>query len=216
MEMAFRIKAAALACLMAWPAVCAEYRVRHVHLRNGVEGRLTIGEDGIAFVEAGKHTDHSRRWKFDDIRQLTLSPAVLRVQTYEGRNREFVFDGLPKELSATWYPVFSRRLDQRFVAALADEQVKPEWQVPVRLAKKVQGDLLVGGDRVVFRTDAPNESRTWRISDIDSVASSDRFDLTVMTREREFHFELKQALAESHYQELWRAVNRAHGLQILK
>jgi hypothetical protein len=214
--MAFRSKAAALACLMAWPALCAEYRVRHVHLRNGSYGSLSIGEDGIAFVEAGKHADHSRKWKFDDIRQLTLSRTVLRVQTYEGRNREFVFDGLPKELAATWYPVFSQRLDQRFVAALADEQVKPEWQVPVKLAKKVQGELLVGSGRVVFQSDAPGESRTWRIADIDSVSSSGRFDLTVTTREREFRFELKQALAESRYQELWRAVNRARGLQILK
>jgi hypothetical protein len=214
--MAFRSKAAAFACLMALPAMCAEYRVRHVHLRNGVYGSLIIGEDGIAFGEAGKHADHSRKWKFDDIRQLTLSPTVLRVQTYEGRNREFVFDGLPKDVSASWYPVFSERLDQRFVAALADEQVKPEWQVPVKLAKKVQGDLLVGGGRVVFRSDAPNESRTWRISDIDSVASGGRFDLTVTTREREFRFELKQVLVESRYQELWRAVNRAQGLQILK
>jgi len=214
--MAFRSKAAALACLMALPGVCAEYRVRHVHLRNGVFGSLTIGEDGIAFDEPGKHADHSRKWKFDDIRQLTLSPTVLRVQTYEGRNREFVFDGLPKELPATWYPVFSERLDQRFVAALADERVKPEWQVPVKLAKKVQGELLVDGGRVVFRSDAAGQSRTWRISDIESVASSDRFDLTLTTREREFRFELKQPLAESRYQGLWRAVNRAQGLQILK
>ena len=47
--MAFRSKAAALACLMALPAVCAEYRVRHVHLRNGMEGNLTVGEDGIVY-----------------------------------------------------------------------------------------------------------------------------------------------------------------------
>ncbi|HWC96077.1 MAG TPA: hypothetical protein VG456_04995 [Candidatus Sulfopaludibacter sp.] len=213
--MAFRIEAAALACLMALPAMCSEYRVRHVHLRNGVEGVLRIDKDSIAFVEAGKHAEHSRTWKFDDIRRLTLGAAMLRVQTYEGRNREWVFDGAPKELAAEWYPVFSKRLDQRFVAALADDAVAPEWQIPAKLRKGVQGALLVSTGLVVFRSDAAGESRTWRIGDIDSVTSDGRFDLMVTTREREFHFELKQALPEARYQELWRRVNRAQGLEIL-
>jgi hypothetical protein len=213
--MAFRIEAAALAFLMVLPVAAQEYRVRHVHLRNGSEGVLRIDAGSIAFEEAGKHKDHSRHWKLDDIRQLTLGTTVLRIQTYERRNREFVFDQVPKRLAQQWYPVFSTTLDQRFVAALADERVPPEWQIPVKLRTKVQGVLLVSAGRVVFRAEPAAESRTWRIIDIDSVTSSGRFDLTVTTREKEFRFELKQALPEARYQELWRSVNRAQGLQIL-
>jgi hypothetical protein len=55
------------------------------------------------------------------------------------------------------------------------------------------------------------------------VSSSGPFDLTITTFERDggpadrrdFHFELKRALAEGEYQALWRRVNQAKGLQIL-
>ena len=211
--MAFRTQAAALALLTALPAVAAvaaEYRVRHVHLRHGAEGVLRIDAQSISFEESGKHRDHSRRWKLDDIRQLTLGPNVLRIQTYERRNRVFVFDQLPPELAKQWYPVFSAQRDQRFVAALADDRIHPDWQIPVR-----GGELMVGAAEAVFRADVPDASRTWRISDIESVSSAGPFDLTLTTREREFRFELKQVLPAARYQEFWRRVNRAQGLEIL-
>lgn len=203
--MAFRIEAAALACLMALPGAAQEYRVK--------QGLLTVTSEAIRFERNGR----VRQWKLGDIRQLTLGTAEVRVQTYEGRNHEYVFTESPPELAAKWYPVFSRTLDERFVAALADEAVTPEWQIPVKLVRLrggPQGELRVGAEHVVFRAGPEGESRTWRITDIESVASAGRFDLTVTTREREFHFDLKQALPEAHYDELWRRVNRAQGLRI--
>ena len=205
--MAFRIEAATLAFLMALPALAQEYPVR--------QGMLRVTGDSIAFEQKGRW----REWKLGDIRQLILGDTELRVQTYEGRNREFVFKPVPKELAEKWYPVFSAKLDQRFVAALADARVQPEWQLPVKLVRLrngVQGDLLVSAGRVVFRAAAEGESRTWRITDIDSVASAGAFDFTLTTREKEFRFDLKQTLPEARYQQLWRAVNRAQGLQILQ
>jgi hypothetical protein len=207
MEMAFRIEAAALAFLIAVPGVAQEYAVRG--------GLLRVSGDSITF-QAAKHEERSRQWKLDDIRQLTLGGTFLRVQTYEGRNRKYVFNPVPRALAEKWYPVFSTQRDQRFVAALADERVHALWQVPVKLRRKVQGVLLVSADHVVFRATPESESRTWRICDIESVASAGRFDLIVTTREKEFRFDLKQALPSARYQELWRAVNRAQGLEILQ
>jgi len=43
----------------------------------------------------------------------------------------------------------------------------------------------------------------------ENIASAGPFDLTIVTREREFRFQLKQALAESPYNELWRKLNRS-------
>ncbi len=206
--MAFRIEAAALAFLIAVPGVAQEYAVRG--------GVLRVSADSIAFEAAAKHKERSRQWKLDDIRQLTLGSTFLRVQTYEGRNRKYVFDPVPRALAEKWYPVFSTQRDQRFVAALADERIPAEWEVPVKLRNKVQGVLLVSASHLVFRATPDGESRTWRIGDIESVASAGRFDLTVTTREKEFRFDLKRALSEARYQELWRAVNRAQGLEILQ
>jgi hypothetical protein len=230
-------KIGALVILGLWaPLLSAEplaYQVRHRHLRRGTVGVLRIADDSISFQEEGKHKAHSRQWQFAEIQQLTLSAQVLCIRTYEDdavkffRDREFVFDNLPKELAAQLYPLFSRRLDQRFVAALADDTVDAGWQAPVKLLHRnrgSQGAILVGADRVVYRTGAPEESRTWRIADIDAVSSSSPFDLTVTTFERaganyadhrDFRFQLKRPLTEIEYNGLWRTINQAKGLQIL-
>ena len=135
-----------------------------------------------------------------------------------GRDREYVFDKLPASLASEWYPVFRPRLDARFVAALADNQVPAEWQMPVKLVHGrggLQGVLLMGADRVVYNSSQPGESRTWRIGDLENVSSSGLFNLTVATHERVFRFQLKHAMSDERYQELWMRVNQGRGLKIL-
>ena len=74
------------------------------------------------------------------------------------------------------------------------------------------------GDRLVYASPTRDESRTWRVADIE-VSSSDPFDLTVATVEREgwtrgphdFRFQLKDPLTETDYQLLWKAVNNTKG-----
>jgi hypothetical protein len=238
MEMAFRSEAAigAFLILALGIPLAAEplvFQVRHRHVHNGTEGILRVSDDGIAFEESGKHKEHSRQWRFEDIEQITLSSEELRIMTYENRkwrfggDREFVFDHLPTNAGAELYPIFSQRLDQRFVAALADDQVKASWGAPAKLLRwkgGSQGNIVVGSDRVIFRADSPQQSRSWRIGDIDNVSSSGPFDLTITTFERagtnyagrkDFHFALKRPLAEAEYNALWAKVNQAKGLKIL-
>lgn len=210
--MAFRSKAQAGALLIAvaLAAHAQTFSVRHRHTRNGAPGVLRVTAAGIDFEEA----KHSRHWEFQDVQRLTLGPTVLRILTYEDRllrrDREYVFDHLPADMAAQLFPVFRATLDRRFVAALADEIPAPLWSIPVR-----RGELIVGASEVVYRTDVPEQSRTWRIADIDSVSSAGPFDLTVTTLEREFAFQLKRELTESEYNQLWQAVNRSRGLRIL-
>lgn len=236
--MAFRSKAEIGALLTLALCACAAaaepltFAVRHQHVRHDGAGTLTVTDNGIAYRETGKQAAaHSREWRFEDIEQLVLSRETLRVRTYEdprwgiGHDREFTFAGLPKGTAARLYPLFSRRLDQRFVAALADDAVQPLWEAPVKLLCRdgSQGTLLVGADGVVYRTETAEQSRTWRIPDIEMVSTSGPFDLTVTSFERgsgyadrrDFHFTLKRPLAAGEYDALWRRVNRAKGLQIL-
>src|SRR5690349_8720617 len=139
MEMAFRTETKAgtrvtlwLTLLMAMfltPAFAETrtYEIRHVHLHHGGQGVLRIDENSISFAERGKQAKHSRQWKYDDIQQLVLAPETLRIVSYEdarwelGRDRVWLFDRLPADLAKEWYPILSRRLDRRFVAALAEE-----------------------------------------------------------------------------------------------
>lgn len=226
--MAFRIEAAIGAVLIFGTASAFAqpftYQVRHRHLRGGVIGTLRVTIDSISFVEPGNKHEHSREWKYNDIQQLSLSNDELRMLTYEdqkrefGRDREYVFDQLPKDLAPTLYSMFATRLDQRFIPELADPAIQPKWQVGAKLRHGLggsEGTLLVGDDRIAYKTDAAGESRTWRFSDIESISKSGPFEFTITSLERsgwrhsgptEFRFQLKEPLAESRYNELWRNI----------
>ena len=220
--MAFRSEAKTCACLIlmatALGAAPKSYNVVHKHLRHGGAGVLKIDDAGITFTESGKGSTvkDSRVWKFEDIQELRLGPDFLRILTYEpslrtlNRDRAYVFERTPAAIATEWYPIFRAKLDKRFVAALADPDVVPEWQMPVR-----GGTLVVGKDRIVFKSVRPGESRTWRMSDVESVGSSGPFDLTISVLERTFRFQLKEEMSDSRYQALWMRVTKGQGLKIL-
>lgn len=226
--MAFRIETAIGALLIfgAAPSLAQPftYQVRHRHGRGGAIGTLRVTLDSISFEEPGKKHEHSHEWKYNDIQQLSLSADELRILTYEdqkwqfGRDREYVFDQLPEDLPATLYPMFSVRLDQRFIPELADPAIQPKWQVAVKLRHGLggsNGTLLVGDDRIVYKSETAGESRTWRFTDIESISMSGPFELSITSLERsgwrhsgptEFRFQLKEPVAENRYNELWRKI----------
>jgi hypothetical protein len=220
--MALRSKAAAgaLVIAMALAAQAQTFEVRHRHLHGGAVGTLRVTADAIVFTETGKHEDHSRTWRFADLHQLTLSDTTLRILTYEddpkqfGRDRRFLFDQLPQGMPAQLYPLLLDRMDQRFVAAIGSNPSDAAWRIAAKLLRGTggsQGEIAVSAGGVVYRTDSPEQSRTWRISDIDSISSGGPFDLTITTFEdsgRDFRFQLKRALTEREYDSLWRAVQQ--------
>ncbi len=225
--MEFRIKARISTILICGALLgsAQTVTVKHTHARGGEPGELQVSSEGIVFTETGKGHKHSRTWKYEDIQQLELSPTTLRILTYEdqkwllGRDREYEFSGLTPEFEVSVFGRWRDRLDQRFIADLPDKQVHLQWEVPAKLLGAIQGSqgvIRVGEDRIVFQTDKPGQSRTWRLGDIDNIASAGRFDLSIVTAEhhgafnsgvREFRFQLKQPLSEARYNELWRRLN---------
>ena len=142
--MEFRIeKTIGTVLMLSVAALGAE--VRHQHLRKGAMGQIEIGENSISFKEAGKKSEHSWEWKYEDIQQLTLSATELRILSYDdekwqfGRDREYVFDQLPKDFASQVYSQLRTRLDQRFVAHLGDLDVKPLWQMGAKLLHRFSG-----------------------------------------------------------------------------
>ena len=210
------------------------FEVRHQHWRKGVMGTLRISPEEISFEEHGKKgkTD-SRSWHYEEIQQLTVSPSELRILTYEdskwklGRDREYVFDRLPKELAVETYPQWTGKLDQRFIAAVPAPESAPEWKVGAKLDHGLSGTLgtlTIGREQIVFDAGERGGSRSWRLIDIENVSSSGPLDLTVTTTEksglfrgsgRQFHFQLQQPFKEAQYSALWRRVNRSKGLTFL-
>lgn len=232
-----------VALLALVPAAAADltYVVRHQRLLKNHAGVLTINETGVSYrqvVPEGKRKKNPKKlesvqFDYQDIQELWVSPDKLVLVTYKDRkwllgvDKEFEFY-LPKGKSfEDAYAMLKDKLDRRFVAALADSQPGALWELPVKLLGTIQGSegvLQVGPDRIVYKTDRPRQSRTWRYEDIENVSTSDRYQLTLTTYERAkshyggmkgFNFQLKQPLDQKRFDALWKRLNQDKGLQFL-
>ncbi|MGD0873110.1 MAG: hypothetical protein ABSB88_26495 [Bryobacteraceae bacterium] len=182
-------------------------------------GVLTVDETGVSYAGA-KAQNWS--WKYQGIQRLTLSPDHVTVLTYEdsryffGADLSYEFTG--KIPAVELYDLLKGRLDQRLVAALAETSWPVQYSVPAKhLLRGVfqnrgsQGTLSFGADAIAWSTASTDDSRTWRYRDIATISSSGPFDFTITTLEKTFHFQLKQVLAESQYNELWIEIEKKNG-----
>jgi hypothetical protein len=248
MEMAFRsqeaaVRVAVLAIALV-PLAGAEsvlsLKVTHDHLRGRQAGTLLITQEGLSYREdptakqqKNGGQPHAFDWSFGEIQQLQLSPQKVRILTYKdnrwrlGMDREYELDVIPGEPVRQVYESLRKRLDQRFVAALADRSNQSLWELRVKHLKPFGGShgvLSVGSGQIVYAADGKEESRSWRFSDIENISTSGPFQLSIVTYERaltdygnlkQFNFQLKERLDEARYNELWRRLNESKGLQIL-
>jgi hypothetical protein len=249
MEMEFRAEKRAIALiagLLLSPALFAQqsfqYQAWHGHSRPphikkaGSFGTLTINDTGVLFQEKykdAKAPKHAWHWDYQDIQQLKISPKSVTVLTYKdnkwklGADREYEFDLVSDDSFENVYQVLKTRLDQRFVAVIADRPATVLWEIPAKHLAGFGGDegvLQVSTSEIVYKSPKKGESRTWRYEDIENISSSGPFAFTITTFERarldygsrkQFNFELKQRLEEARYNDLWLHVNRSKGLQIL-
>jgi hypothetical protein len=210
MEMAFGIQTG-LTLLVA--STLSAFPVTHKHLRGRCAGDLQIDTTGVSFTGSTKHAGH---WKLEDVRQLELAPDHVFLLTYKGAF-DFRGDVPARQLYATLKDV----MDQRLVMESAQPEGLPAiFSVPVKHRGGADGTLSFSGDAIVFASDARDESRTWRYKDIDNIATSGPFQLTVTTFERalmhysdrrDFNFELKQPITDAKYNEIWLLVEKKNG-----
>ena len=227
--MAFRAKeaAASIGIMLAPFLHAAEVSTSalHDHLRGAGRGELIATDESLRFEESGEDADHKWTLAWDDIQQLWIGPAELRVVTYEdrkwrlGRDREHRLRAAPGSSFEPLYGALKDRLDQRLVAALSDAPATALWELPAKLRTRFggpEGTLIAGVDRIVFRSPERGESRTWRMEDVESVSSSGAFDLTITTLERSFTFQLKRPLRPAQYESLWRRANDSKQLDFIR
>jgi len=226
--MAFRIKAAALGILIAASVHGAlTVPVRHDHLLGHGAGRLVATDEGLGFEEDSGKKEHSWLLKWQDIQQLWIGVREVRVTTYAdsrlrlGADREHRLQAAAGSTFDPLYAVAKDRMDQRLVAAVPGELNDTLWELPVKLKRGFggsEGVLSAGSDAIVYRSPEKDESRTWRMSDIESVSTAAPFDLTIVTFEggRAYTFQLKQRLEERQYQALWRRLNKSKQAEILR
>jgi hypothetical protein len=214
MEMA--IGKAAIYLILSSAAWAQQFPAHHQHLRKLCAGTLTVDAAGIRFSGP---KGHAWSWPYAEIQQLTLSPGSIRILSYKdssnwklGRDAAYTFTGkFPVELLERQW---SAQLDQRFVAAVAVGQASGPsgLKFPVKelgLTKGTQGTLTFAENAVVY--DTPRAARTWRYSDIQFISSANPFQLSITTLEKQFHFQLKQPMTESTYNQLWLEIEKKNG-----
>jgi hypothetical protein len=215
MEMAIGKNAICLILSSAASLWAQQFPAHHQHLRKFCAGTLTVDASGIRFSGPKGHT-----WNlpYAQIQQLTLHPESIHILSYKdsswklGKDVSYTFTGefRTEALERQW----SAELDQRFVAAVALERDPgmSGLQFPAKelgLTKGTQGTLTFGGTAVVY--DSPLAPRTWRYSDIQFISSANPFQLSITTFEKQFHFQLKQAISESTYNQLWLDIEKKNG-----
>lgn len=219
-----------------------EFEVRHERALHDHPGRVTFDERGVEYqqVLTAKQQKKKKqpklekvRWDYQEIQQLWLSQDKIVLVTYHDRkwflgiDKEFEFFVTGKQPLMPVYELLKNKLDQRFVAAVADPSVTAEWEIPAKLLGTIQGSegvLRISSDRIVYQTAKKNQSRTWRLEDIENISTSSPFQLTLTTYERAishyggmkgFNFQLKQRLDAKRFDELWKRLNRDKGLEFL-
>jgi hypothetical protein len=211
-------RTASCVILAATLASAAQFTVRHEHLKGGCIGAMTVDETGVSFTGANKH---AWSWKYEDIQQLRLAPESIYILTYKdsklrlGKDRAYNFAG--KIPAGDLYPLLKDRMDQRFVAEVGQAIVVcglPTFSLPVKHLRPItgsEGTLSFTANAIVYSTPTKAESRTWRYSDIDTIASSGPFQLTITTLEKAFNFQLKQPITEARYNALWLQIEKTNG-----
>jgi len=208
-------KTASCLILAAALASATQFTVRHKHLNGGCAGAMTVDETGVRFTGAKKH---AWSWKYEDIQQLRLSPESIYILTYKdsklrlGEDRAYTFTG--KIPAGELYALLKDRMDQRFVAAVGQALGLPTFSVPAKHLKPIlgsEGILSFTTGAIVYSTPAKTESRTWRYADIENIASSGPFQLTITTLEKPFNFQLKQPITEARYNDLWLQIEKQNG-----
>lgn len=197
--------------------------VTYVRWLHDKPGKLEITPAGVAFAEEApkKSTRQAFSWSWPDIQRFELSEDHIRILSYKdrpllaGSDQPFDFRLANDTLWRELYDALRERLDSRFVARVAGDAGEPEWEIPVKLRARGEGELTIGRELIVYRTRKHGESRTWRARDINNISTSGEFDLTIQSPERAYEFQLKRPLPPEVYQKLWLRLNQAKGLRVL-
>lgn len=197
------------------------YKVRHEHTIGACEGTLTFSPEGLRYET--KEKNHSRNWAYPDVKYFEIvSAREIEIHTYEsqgvsrlGRDRDFGFRLLEGQLGNDLYQWLVNKSPRAVITHVVYNSTDIVQEIPVRHGHRLggcQGTLTIATDKIIYRAERKEDSRIWRLEDIQSFASSDLFSLRLSSAFETFTFDLKLPLEERSYNLLWKAVY-APGIQ---
>jgi hypothetical protein len=181
------------------------------HLITRTRGTLFIDDRGVEFKpEKGPPL----RWSFVEIQSFNLTARRLDIETYQNRSRRFPGDrtfhfdlknGVPPAVAEE----FARRVQKPV------ENGRPNPAAPALASLPARHRTFGGGTNGVLRfrkggidyvTAGGRGSRSWRWSDIETIAHPDPYHFSVQGYRETFDFELKQPMSRELFDQLWDAV----------
>ncbi len=202
--------------LMQTPAALdLSLTVRHSHAIGSCDGTLFFSQDGVRFET--KEKNHSRRWSYPDVKYFEiLSTREIEIHTFESQgitrlaqDRDYKFTLAAGEIDDNLYQLLVRRSPRAVVTHVVFRGTEVVAEIPVRHRHVIggcQGTLTIATDKIIFRAGRKEDSRIWRLEDIRSFASSDKFSLRLSSAFETFAFDLKLPLERQAYDLLWRSV----------
>ncbi len=191
------------------PTLAWESQARLHHGLESSPGTLTLSQDGVVFRPTKGTT---LQWPFLEIQTFDLlSPRRLVITGYENRSwhehgeRKYRFD-----LSVAMPPDIAAELARRVAKPVRNADPNPTATsfatILARhrtLAGGTNGTLHFGPDGIDYLTTNGQGGRSWRWSDIQTLAKPDPFQLRVNSYRETFTFELKQPMPRELFDRLW-------------
>ena len=179
----------------------------HRSLNKALPGTLVIDSDGIEFQSAKL----KQRWAFIDIHTFDVDSHDLTLWTYQRRHwhepgeRPFRFtlvEAIPPGVAAQ----LSQRVKKPVRNSLPVSELKPVAEIPAHRRTFFGGSngiLRFKDDGIDYVTGQGQDSRTWRWSDIQTIANPNPYELRVTAYREVVEFDLKEALPRALFERMW-------------
>ena len=195
----------------------SEYRVKHDHALGSCQGKLIVNDQEIRYEQSDER--HAQSWPHMDIQKLdVVSPTQITLKTFKsanwkklGKDETFKFSLIEGQLTAANQEFLRSKLSRPMVARLTEPKETTSVAFPVRHRHRVggcEGRLQVDEDRLVYFTDRSNDSRIWKLNEIETIGSPDPYHFRVTTYNETFTFDLKSPLDPNVYDSLWKKIYR--------
>lgn len=181
-------------------------RLRHFMTKTG--GTLVINDQGVEFIPK---KGSSLRWAYVEIQSFHLSAHGLDLATYQNRkwrlpgDREFHFS-LANAVPPAVAQQFARRVQKPVENGRPDPNASGFASLPARrrtFGGGTNGVLHFRNTGIDYVTTGGHGSRSWRWSDIETIAHPDPYHFRVQGYRETFEFELKQPLSRKLFDRVW-------------
>jgi hypothetical protein len=184
-------------------------RLRHPFTKT--RGTLAIDNRGVEFRPEKGPVLH---WTFTDIQSFHLAANRLDLETYQNRSwhfpgdREFHFN-LAIEMPPAVAEQFARQVHKPVENGRPDPNASGFASLPARrhaVMGGTNGVLHFREGGIDYVTLSGRGSRSWRWSDIETIANPNPYHFRVQGYRETFEFELKQPMPRQLFDRLWDAV----------